>query len=67
MDVGDINGDGKTNLVLSNFALTPSFIKSNFEWKMGPPFVNLKNSIKPSKLQINPEINNKLSNTPHPI
>jgi len=46
MDAGDINGDGKTDLVLGNFSVAPSSIKSPIDWKKGPPFIVLKNSIK---------------------
>ena len=46
MDAADLDGDGKTDLVLGNFSLAPASIKSAVNWKEGPPFIVLKNSIK---------------------
>ena len=46
MDAGDLNGDGKTDLVLGNFSIAPSSIKSATSWKDGPFFIKLKNIIK---------------------
>ena len=43
MDTGDLDGDGKTDIVLGNFSIAPSRGKSKFDWKLGPPFLFLKN------------------------
>lgn len=43
MDAGDIDGDGKTDIVLGNFSIAPQSIKPKNDWKKGPPFIVLKN------------------------
>ncbi len=43
MDAGDFDGDGKTDLLLGNFSVAPSFIKSKTDWQHAPPFIILKN------------------------
>jgi hypothetical protein len=43
MDAADFDGDGKTDIVLGNFSIAPSFLKSVNDWKEGPPFIILKN------------------------
>ena len=43
MDAADLDGDGKIDIVLGNFSIGPSFIKSATNWKQGPPFLFLKN------------------------
>ena len=42
MDVGDIDSDGKPDIVLGNFSY-PSFIPSSVDWKQQPAFLLLKN------------------------
>lgn len=44
MEAGDIDRDGKIDLLLGNFAVAPSFIKSKVNWKNSPPFLLLKNT-----------------------
>lgn len=44
MDVGNINNDGKPDIVLGNFS-RPSFISSSVDWKQQPPFLLLKNNM----------------------
>jgi len=46
MDAGDLDGDGKTDLILGNFSIGPSSIKAAASWKAGPPFIVLKNNSK---------------------
>ena len=43
MDVGDVDGDGKPDIVLGNFSVGPTIIKTYYDWKNGPPFLLLKN------------------------
>jgi hypothetical protein len=42
MDAGDLDGDGKTDIVLGNFS-APAMIKSPVPFEKGPPFLLLKN------------------------
>ncbi len=44
MDAGDIDSDGKTDLILGNFSIGPSMMKSKVDWKQSPPFIILKNT-----------------------
>ena len=44
MDAGDIDGDGKIDLVLGNFSLGSSPEKPNMNWANGPPILILKNT-----------------------
>ncbi|HEX3935282.1 MAG TPA: VCBS repeat-containing protein [Puia sp.] len=43
MDVGDVDGDGKIDIVLGNFALGPTLTRSGIDWKQGPAVLLLKN------------------------
>jgi hypothetical protein len=43
MDVGDLNGDGKPDILLGNFSVAPSFIKPKLDFRKGPAFLYLKN------------------------
>lgn len=44
MDAGDINRDGKIDLLLGNFSVAPAIIKGKKDWKKGPPFLVLLNA-----------------------
>lgn len=46
MDAGDVDIDGKADLILGNFSIAPASIKSAASWKDGPPFIILRNIIK---------------------
>jgi hypothetical protein len=43
MDAADLDGDGKTDIVLGNFSVRPSAMKPKVDWSTGPPFLLLKN------------------------
>jgi hypothetical protein len=43
METGDLDGDGKIDIMLGNFSIRPSVIKPKFDWEKGPPFLFLKN------------------------
>jgi hypothetical protein len=44
MDAGDLDGDGRTDLVLGNFAVGPAVLRSAFNWRQGMPFLFLQNT-----------------------
>ncbi len=44
MDAGDIDGDGKVDIILGNFSLLGPVMKSTNNWKQTPPFIVLKNT-----------------------
>lgn len=43
MDAGDLDGDGKVDIVLGNFSVAPVMVKSQVDWEKGPVFMLLKN------------------------
>ena len=44
MDVGDLDGDGKIDIVLGNFAIGQSVVKPKGDPAQAPPFIILKNT-----------------------
>lgn len=43
MDAGDIDGDGKQDIILGNFSIGPAMMKHKIDWTKSPPFIILKN------------------------
>ncbi len=43
MDAGDLDGDGKIDIVLGNFSVAPVMVKPTVDWTRGPVFLVLKN------------------------
>ena len=43
MDVDDLDGDGKPDIILGNFSVGPMIMKYKSDWKNNPPFIILKN------------------------
>ena len=46
MDAGDLDADGKIDLVLGNFSIRPSNVPSAIDWTRGPVLLFLKNESK---------------------
>lgn len=44
MDAGDVDGDGRIDLILGNFSIGPVMMKHAVDWKQSPPFLILKNT-----------------------
>jgi len=44
MDAGDLDDDGKTDIILGNFSIGPVIVKHHVDWKTSPPFIILKNT-----------------------
>lgn len=43
MDVGDVDGDGRPDIVLGNFSVAPGLIRPKVDWRKGPAFMVLRN------------------------
>ena len=43
MDVQDVNGDGRPDVLLGNCSVGPVFNRGNIDWQQGPPFILLAN------------------------
>jgi len=43
MDAGDINADGKPDLILGSFSIGPVMMDPKTDWKLAPAFIILKN------------------------
>jgi hypothetical protein len=46
MDAGDLNGDGKIDLVLGNFSYGPVLTQPSVDWTRGASFIFLRNTAK---------------------
>lgn len=44
MDAGDIDGDGRTDIILGNFSIKQALNQPAIDWKKSPPFIVLKNT-----------------------
>ena len=46
MDAGDMDGDGKEDIILGNMSIAPSFITKHHDWKKQAPYLILKNQFR---------------------